>query len=332
MITTIALTLALTSPCAKKVNRPAKPTAKEIEVAMMMSLAAKKVGKGDIKEQLNSTWNYDKRTGYYWRDKSTRHNLLKSSWLSPEPFPEGLERYIPTDVTQRVSILDGRYTILKVPLANLPEKWQVSGGMEGIEGWHSDKYRLIPEGTEVETWVGDVRVLTGNGFQVVKGIKRRYPVGTEFHDVLSNDEGETFEHRKVHKKIKNGKEVWIRDVLYVNEDARPQGYTKSNQSCASCHNQAGTGGYGGDGLIPGGDSILSDPLDWSVVEASNVQARTSRVEETTTPFIPQPRVLQFFNPPMMQQSFAPMISQPMQSFTPSFGGGGFSSGGAACST
>jgi cytochrome c len=71
-----------------------------------------------------------------------------------------------------------------------------------------------------------------------------------------------FEHRVRSKD--SGR--WYSRIEYVDEAARPDGYTGLKVSCASCHSEAGTGKYN-DGLVPGGDTVLSDPLDWSLVRA-----------------------------------------------------------------
>jgi hypothetical protein len=125
--------------------------------------------------------------------------------------------------------------------------------MEGIKGWKSDLYRYVPY--EPDHWIGDISVLNSfNNFQKNRGHLRSYPDGTEFHDVLSKDDV-VFEHR-IREKV-NGK--WESYVAYKNVDARPEGYTGLTQSCASCHEKAGTGGYA-VGLVPGGDTVLSDPF------------------------------------------------------------------------
>lgn len=291
MLYTLALTLAITSPSAT-------PKSRQVQVAMAMALAAKK--HDPIRYALSNPWQFDPKTRSYWRwEVVPRQKILGNTWLSPEPMPKGMVRFVPSTTTQRIDITDGRYTIDEVPITSLEEKWQVSGGMVGIEGWHSDKYKLIPG--EVKTWVGDIPVWVGTNFQTLRGIKRLYPEGTRFDDVLSNDKGDVFAHR-VRRKV-NGK--WKSEVLYVNDEARPQGFTKLGQSCSSCHEKAGTGNYG-EGLIPGGDTILSDPLDWEVVRDKTPQPQSVPMMPAN-PFPPQPFIPQVFGNQARMQ-IAPMAS------------------------
>ena len=171
---------------------------------------------------------------------------------------DGPEVYDSAEHTQSIFVLDGQDTIRKVAI---DEEWTSSGGMEKIDKslWRSEKFREVPG--KVRYWIADIAVDNGRNFQNNRGIKREYPIGTKFHDVLTNHLGVRFEHR-VREKLEGGK--WRSRVIYTNEKARPKGYTGLAQSCASCHDQAGTGKYG-SGLVPGGDTVLSDPLDWSIV-------------------------------------------------------------------
>lgn len=181
-----------------------------------------------------------------------------------KPLPKGAVEYHSDGYTQEIAVTNGYDRITAVPIRNMEAKWHGSGGLVGLKGWKSRKYRLIPEGKQVQTWIGTIQVKNSSGyFQPNRGILRRYPDGTEFHDILSNDRGEVFEHR-LRKKV-GGK--WESSIEYHNEAARPKGYTGLKVSCASCHNEAGTGGYA-VGLVPGGDGVLSDPLDWSLVRHS----------------------------------------------------------------
>lgn len=193
-------------------------------------------------------------------------------WYSPEEFIEGMEWFKGDKTTQAISINVDQFGtrwnhIEKVSIASLEPKWHVSGGMLGITGWESNKFRYIPEDKEVKTWIQHTQVENSSGdTQPNKAIKRKYPVGTRFDDILSNKETkEVFEHRVRRKELFDGKERWVSEVIYENEKARPEGYNGLSVSCSSCHRQAGTGVYG-VGLIPGGDTIISDPLNWSVWE------------------------------------------------------------------
>lgn len=185
--------------------------------------------------------------------------------LGPPPLPEAYEpdlgkavRFASTKWTQEIAVTNSRDRITQVPIAGLEAKWHVSGGMVGVKGWTSDKYKYLP--TAAAYWVGNINVLNSLGYhQQNRGIRRAYPDGTEFHDVLRNDAGIVFEHRV--RKKDNG--LWASQVIYRDLEARPIGYYGLTQSCASCHSEAGTGKYAA-GLVPGGDTVLSDPLDWNV--------------------------------------------------------------------
>jgi hypothetical protein len=146
-------------------------------------------------------------------------------------------------------------------------KWHQSGGMEGIKGFRSDLYRFLPALPRV--WIGEIEVNNGgdithyNQFgrivsvergkstQIEFGWKVEYANGTRFLDVLSTG-GKVFEVRSRTK----GDGKWASLLLFEDKAARPLGYTGLTVSCASCHSQAGTGGYA-TGLVPGGDGVLS---------------------------------------------------------------------------
>lgn len=178
------------------------------------------------------------------------------AWL----LPEKAERYEPTTVTQSIYTTNGFsvHHVDQVPISGLEAKWHQSGGMLGVKGVVSVKYKLLPKAPR--SWVDDIAILNGSGdYQNNRGIKREYADGTRFDDVLSH-EGKVFEHRVREKR--SGK--WKSSVIWTDEAARPAGYTGLTVDCASCHKQAGTGSYG-SGLVPGGDTVLSDPLDWRLV-------------------------------------------------------------------
>lgn len=189
--------------------------------------------------------------------------MAAECWLSPMPYPDGAEWFPGTKTTQSVFVTqDGEGTrwnhIERVSTASLDPKWRMSGGMIGIQGWRSDKFRLIPGGAP-KTWTDYIQVWNGNNFQSNKAIVRSYPDGTRFDDILSVA-GRVFEHRVRTKDAGR----WRAEVIYEDRTARPAGYTGLRASCASCHSQApGSGNYG-VGLIPGGDTVFSDTLDWSV--------------------------------------------------------------------
>jgi hypothetical protein len=197
--------------------------------------------------------------------------------LGEPPLPTAYEpdlgraiRFSATKWTQEIAVTNSRDRITQVPITGLAAKWHVSGGMVGVKGWTSDKYKYLP--ATVTHWVGNISVLNSLGYyQQNRGVRRSYPDGTEFHDVLRNADGVVFEHRT--RKKMNG--VWDSQVVYRDVAARPAGYFGLKQSCASCHNEAGTGGYA-VGLVPGGDTVLSDPLDWSVAGNRLWDWRTGR--------------------------------------------------------
>lgn len=189
-------------------------------------------------------------------------SMTHPNWLSSEPYHEGAEWFKGSKKTQMVyNTTSGWNHIEEVGVEHLDPKWQMSGGMVGLSGWRSDKFRLLPRGESVKTWTDYADVLNIYGvLQKNKKIIRSYPNGTRFDDILSDVHGKVFEHR-VRTKGDDGR--WRSEVIYEDKSVRPVGYTGLSVSCASCHREAGTGSYG-VGLIPGGDTVISDPLDWSV--------------------------------------------------------------------
>ena len=203
--------------------------------------------------------------------------------------PKGAERYEASAWTQAISVLNDRDHIAKVPVKGTRSKWHQSGGMDGIAGVTSEKYRTVP--SKPREWIGTIQVWNGSNYQPNKGLIREYPDGTRFDDVLSY-KGRVFEHRAREKE--DGK--WINDVIYADADARPPGYTGLKQTCASCHNRAGMGTPEADGrstyangLPPGGDTVISDPLPWHLVRGDVEALRQSTFEprEQFEPYIPQ---------------------------------------------
>jgi hypothetical protein len=187
----------------------------------------------------------------------------------PTGVPPGAVEYRSAVYTQSIFKLapsfnaEGVPTVRPVLIRDIATKWHQSGGTEGVSGVASRKFRTLPPGKSV---VHSVRLVpVGNdprnpaSTQDEYAITRVYPDGTRFDDVLSGPAG-VFEHRVRVKE--NG--VWKSSVLVAKPANRPAGYVPLRQSCDSCHGDAGSGGYG-VGLVPGGDGVLSDPLDWSLI-------------------------------------------------------------------
>jgi subtilisin len=176
--------------------------------------------------------------------------------------PEKAVKYTPETHTQRLSELSSNGgpflpRIERVPIASMENKdWMQSGGMRGIKDVVSEKFRT-GDAAHRKSMV-PVKNTFGR-FQNALGITRKYPDGTRFDDVLKH-KGVVFEHR-VREKV-NGK--WEGSVIYRDKDAYPPGYTGLTVTCASCHDRVGQGEYGRDGLVPGGDTVFSDPIDWSL--------------------------------------------------------------------
>lgn len=175
-------------------------------------------------------------------------------WSSGVPYLDGLVHYQPTRLTQSIAVRDNVPVQDLVPRTALLPKWQVPGGMEGIRGWKSDLYKLVPYRYK---WLGRIPVATSLGtVQHELGYKQEYPNGTVFMDVLSNAKtGKVFEHR-VREKAGG---TWYSYVAFRDRSQNPPGYHGLKQQCVECHREAGTGSYG-VGLVPGGDTVLSDRL------------------------------------------------------------------------
>lgn len=179
-----------------------------------------------------------------------------------DPAPPGV-KYQGARYTQSIFVLNDRDTIRPEAIKGMSDKrWHQPGGLEGVSGWTVERFRHLPPGTAVRAWVGNVSVKNGftpTSTQQNRGILRSYPDGTRFDEVLRNADGAVFEHRVREKR--NGK--WLSTVHFKDEAARPAGYHGLTVSCSSCHAEAGTGKYA-EGLVPGGDTVLSDPLPWRV--------------------------------------------------------------------
>jgi hypothetical protein len=181
---------------------------------------------------------------------------------TPE-LPKGAVRYESETHTQKVFVLSERDVIQRVRIRDLLDRrWHQPGGLEGVTGWTSERYRTLPDGVGVRVWVGDLVVKNGLGYrQPNKAILRIYPEGTRFDEILRNSETKKiFEHRSRILKSSG----WESRVEYAGSAARPRGYSGLKVSCASCHREAGTGGYA-EGLVPGGDTVLGDPMPWQLI-------------------------------------------------------------------
>lgn len=215
----------------------------------------------------------------------------------PLLLPEKAQTYPNAKYTQNITILTdetGRFDrIRKVPRHELEVKWQVPGGMVGIQGWKVEKYKTVPG--PVKNWLAAISVKNSFGsYQDNIGLKRSYPNGSRFDEVLKNEKGEVFEHR-IAEKI-DGK--WKRYVAYTNEQKRPPRYKGLEQSCASCHDKAGTGEYN-KGLIPGGDTILSEELDWSLIRnerIANPQTVPGALQSSNQTYYYLPQQPAYFRP------------------------------------
>lgn len=213
--------------------------------------------------------------------------------------PAGSVKYEPAKFTQSIAVSSNRDEILPFPIASLKDtRWHQPGGLLGVKGWTAEKFRTLPTGSSVKTWVGDITVNNSipvgfnpqlNRFiqpptynddgsyvtytQKNRGLKREYPVGTRFDEVLRAD-GKVFEHR-VRVKDKSG---WDSRVEFEDAAARPSGYTGLTVTCSSCHDEAGTGKYN-SGLVPGSDTVLSDPLEWRLWTTVKVEERSPKPEQ-----------------------------------------------------
>ncbi|QJW98723.1 hypothetical protein [Frigoriglobus tundricola] len=201
----------------------------------------------------------------------------------PVSLPAGAVAYAPARVTQSISVLNDRDHIEAVAIAALEDtRWHQPGGLGGVDRslYRSETYRTLPAQGRVRTWVGDIGVKNSFGFvQQNRGIRRAYPVGTRFDEVLVNAKtGKAFEQR-TREKAADG---WLSTVAFADEEERPAGYTGLKVSCSSCHNEAGTGKYAA-GLVPGGDTVLSDPLDWSVWASAPGEGWTTQPEPGPQP-------------------------------------------------
>lgn len=167
-------------------------------------------------------------------------------------FLRGMESY--TSAT-RVQVTFRRWSgmITSASRESQEARWNIPGGLTGVEGWSSTLYRS--RGRRATVFL--VRQDPSDGNSAVTW-NRRYPDGSQFADVLRNADGEIFEVRYAEKS--DGQ--WDRYILYRNVAARPHGYDGiARGSCVSCHrDKPGSSEYGG-AAIPGGDEIFSESID-----------------------------------------------------------------------
>lgn len=205
-------------------------------------------------------------------------------FVSPKPsyvpsLPTGSVEYTPERFTQALS-RDATSgfdvpVIRRVPITSLPNRdWHQSGGMLGVVGVKSRKFRTLPAGQAVPYQLAPVTVengirdpRTGRSYtQQETGLTRTYPDGTRFDDVLYLGSW-VFEHR-VREKV-DGR--WRSKVVYTDRGHRPPGYTGLKQSCASCHDRAGLEGPYNGGLVPGGDTVFSDSVRWDAARVHGLR-------------------------------------------------------------
>lgn len=179
----------------------------------------------------------------------------------PDRVPEGAVEYKAARYTQQIATTNERPRISPILITELADRrWRQSGGMDGIAGVTSRKFKTLPEGKKMYSALVQTAVKNSYGrYQNELAISRGYPDGTRFDDVLLNGAGEVFEHRVREKR--DGE--WRGRVIFLDRAARPRGYKGLTVTCASCHDLCGTGEYG-VGLVPGYDTVFSDPMDWSI--------------------------------------------------------------------
>ena len=214
----------------------------------------------------------DKKLGMVWRATlaadATDAEIRKEVGPAPLPFFKTLrekreQRIADDDIKRQLPFLSDMepYTTAKrvqfsfrrwsgfissVPRDQVDEKWRTAGGLVGVHGWTNQLYRSASS-------------TVGLGYMPDGAItwQRSYVDGSIFADVLRNDSGAVFEVRVAEKN--NGR--WERYAAYRDSAAYPPGYSSiKRNACASCHASAGDLAYGGSPAVPGGDTILSDPI------------------------------------------------------------------------
>lgn len=185
----------------------------------------------------------------------------------PHPrLPAGARKFGSTSSprwTQFVFTMGGRGMIGRTLVAD--PKWTTPGGLLGVRGWRAERFKLVPG--KVAYRVGSVLVRNRFGvMQQEERLERSYPDGSRFDEVLINDKtGRVFEHRVRRKE--GG--AWKSFTAHDDPSEYPAGYTGLTMSCASCHSKEPAGDVAeySKGLVPGGDTVISDPIDFSMVDA-----------------------------------------------------------------
>ena len=177
------------------------------------------------------------------------------AWPAKVEKPVGLTLYQRAKYTQ---ILDrvGSFSyansrIQIVERTQLEDRWQVPGGMAGLNGWRNQFFKVLPRAPR--TYKGFVPVFNGSNDQLEQGWRQEYQDGTMFFDLLINSRtGKAFELRKAEKH--DGE--WRRGVVFRDVEQRPEGYAGLTVTCVSCHSQALSGNYSGP-LVSGDDTVFS---------------------------------------------------------------------------
>ncbi len=164
-----------------------------------------------------------------------------------------LERYQRATMTQQSFRRWSGY-IAPFPRLRQEAKWQIPGGLVGVQGWSSRLYRT--RGLRTQAYL--TRQDPSDGSSTITWA-HTFPVGSVFADVLTNAHGAIFEIRLAEK----ADDGWQRFVAYKNVAARPHGYAvPSRNACRECHAGAGRSEYGAaEGANPGADTVLSVPLE-----------------------------------------------------------------------
>ena len=165
-------------------------------------------------------------------------------WIAKE-----MEPYEPANLVQQSFNRSGLASMGMVSRNVLDRKWRVPGGCENVGDFQSRLFR--GKGNTVRNWTD--HATEEELSEIIH--QRSYGDGAKFVEVLSHG-GKVFSIRLAEKE--SGK--WDRRTIYRNSDADPPGFVAiKNSECASCHALAGSGEYGGP-RIPGGDTVLSEPI------------------------------------------------------------------------
>lgn len=281
-------------------------------------------------------WEWDERRGYWWRYAQgggdpryqyskggivehtaplMRSQPIKETPPAPQddirpeaPLKEELEAYVPklregskqfghTDAVRQTQFVFSmgppplRPMIGRTPVTD--PKWMTPGGLVGIKGWKAEKFRYVPGPVLYSTAVTVVGNRSGSRQSAIK-LTREYPDGTRFDEVLRNSKtGRVFEHRV--RKKEDGK--WSSTTIHDDPEQYPPGYTGLKQACVTCHTtkEAEEGKYA-EGLIPGGDTIISAPMDFTTIDriggvsffGGGLPARSSLVSAVAAPTASRP--------------------------------------------